>query len=674
MSEVQIDKQEIPLERSLTDLYRISGVQCNVTRNGIVEKVCLRLTDEDLSQGLEYIFKLTTQEVLKFEKKSEVEKIGTLKDEILYCTSRILESQELSTAGWLSDELDIETFTGVKFCVPVISRHSPIGVSIALHMHYNVHKHRGTESTFRMSLQHARILQGKQLFKDIADDCILCSKLRQQYVRKLMGPLSDKQLCISPVFYFCLLDLWGPVTIQCPGYEKRTRSRKQEYQMHLMVVGCVVTGCINVQVIEKRDTGGVLDGLNRFFNETSVPKIMYPDQDGAFMKALSKGEISLLDLQGNLHRERGIMFEYCLPQGHYQHGRIERRIRMLQECLDRSEVRNSRCTALGWQCIAKAIERECNSIPIGFLHHQGTANPLLRVLCPSLLKNGTVTDRAPRHLFSIPNSADDIMSKVVSIYNLWFQLWNTNYVPLCMDRPKWHIDDGDLREGDLVYFKLTDSKLAADWRLGKIEFVTKGRDERIRKVGISYKCDTEGDGYKHSIVERPAQATVKLWNVEDTSLLQEMRIAHDLAKKLLEGNINDVKENDDLDVELSKDVPDAYLDKQGQSETCPKTYGLFDVGIDEKFVKDQEDSAKHYRQTMIKFDVNSSDSSRSKSLITEYACSQIGMKTRDILENMTAKEATLLLCGNMQLEVNKDRIDKLDFKSDKLHDDMIYLL
>ena len=95
-----------------------------------------------------------------------------------------------------------------------------------------------------------------------------------------------------------------------------------------MVMGCVVTGCINVQVIEKRDAGGVLDGLNRFFNETSVPKIMYPDQDGAFMKALSKGEISLLDLQGNLHRERGIMFEYCLPQGHYQHGRIERRIWM----------------------------------------------------------------------------------------------------------------------------------------------------------------------------------------------------------------------------------------------------------------------------------------------------------------------------------------------------------
>ena len=50
------------------------------------------------------------------------------------------------------------------------------------------------------------------------------------------------------------------------------------------------------------------------------------------------------------------------------------------------------------------------------------------------------------------------------------------------------------------------------------------------------------------------------------------------------------------------------------------------------------------------------------------------MKTRDILENMTAKEATLSLCGNMQFKVNNDGIDKLDFKSDELRDDMIYLL
>ena len=106
-----------------------------------------------------------------------------------------------------------------------------------------------------------------------------------------------------------------------------------------------------------------------------------------------------------------------------------------------------------------------------------------------------------------------------------------------MDRPKWNIDNENLREGDLVYFKLTDSKLAADWRLGKVEYVIKGRDDRIRKVGISYKCDTDGDSYRHSVVEQPSCATVKLWNVEDTTLLDNMKNAHELAIRLLDREV-----------------------------------------------------------------------------------------------------------------------------------------
>ena len=130
----------------------------------------------------------------------------------------------------------------------------------------------------------------------------------------------------------------------------------------MLVMACAVTGAVNCQVIEKRDTGAVLDGLNRFFHEVCVPKVCYPDKDGAIMKALRDGEIDILDMQGRLHRERGIYFETCLPQGHYQHGRIERRIRMLQESLERSDMKSSRCTATGWQTICKAIEHEVNSV------------------------------------------------------------------------------------------------------------------------------------------------------------------------------------------------------------------------------------------------------------------------------------------------------------------------
>ena len=103
------------------------------------------------------------------------------------------------------------------------------------------------------------------------------------------------------------------------------------------------------------------------------------------------------------------------------HGRIERRIRMIQESLDRSELRyNTRCTATGWKTIAKAIEREVNGIPLGYLYHQGTANPLLKVLCPSLLKNGTFSDISPKSLFLIPNSPADLMTRIEDVYMMWF--------------------------------------------------------------------------------------------------------------------------------------------------------------------------------------------------------------------------------------------------------------
>ena len=522
-------------EQKLTEMFMIEGVVCNLEQ--LRNQVLIRLTVEDISQGLEYLYKKATQEIMKFENKKDIEKISVMKDDILFCSSRILESQKLRAVGCLSETIDLESFTGIKFFVPLVSKHSPLAVSLAIHIHYNVKQHTGVESTYRTSLQHVRILQGKQIFKEVSDDCLYCKKLRLKYTKQLMGPLSDSQLSISPIFYFAFMDMWGPIQVYCPGYEKNTRARKMEYEVHMLVIGCAVTGAINCQIIEKKDAGAVLDGLNRFFCEVSVPKVAYPDKDGALMRALTHGEIDLVDLQGRLYSQRGIHFEICLPQGHYSHGRIERRIRMIQESLDRSDLRNSRNTATGWQTISKLMERQVNNIPLGYLYHQGTANPLLKVLCPSLLKNGTFSDRAPTGVFNIPDSVEELMDKTVEKYNMWFRIWNTEYVPLIMDRQKWHQEGENLKVNDLVYFKLTDSALAADWRLGKVEFVTISRDGLVREVGISYKYkDFDDDTWSHNTVERPVKAVVKLCNIEDTSILEDMAQVKELVEKILKGN------------------------------------------------------------------------------------------------------------------------------------------
>ena len=348
----------------------------------------------------------------------EIDKEGYFKDEILVSKCRLLEDQELKIVGGLEDFFDLDNFIGLKSCVPLVSRHSPLAVSIAMHMHYNVNKHIGAESTYRMSLLNVKILGGKQLFKEVSNDCIYCMKLRKRYCEQLMGPLSSSQISMSPIFYFVTVDMWGPILIYTPGYEKRTRNRKMEYEAYMLVFACCVTGGINCQIIEKRDTTGVMDGFNRFFSEVSVPKIVYSDKDGALIKALREGSVDILDMQNNLHREQGIYFETCLPQQHYKHGRIERRIRMIQESLNKSEIRGSRHTATDWQTIAKLIERQVNNIPLGYLYHQGNANPLLKVLTPGLLKIGTFSNRAPHGVFDIPDLPLKILEKTLKKYNL----------------------------------------------------------------------------------------------------------------------------------------------------------------------------------------------------------------------------------------------------------------
>ena len=64
-----------------------------------------------------------------------------------------------------------------------------------------------------------------------------------------MGGLTDSQLNVSPVFYYTLVDMWGPFKAYCPGYE-RTHRRDKAYEAYFLVFAFVATGAVNVQLLE----------------------------------------------------------------------------------------------------------------------------------------------------------------------------------------------------------------------------------------------------------------------------------------------------------------------------------------------------------------------------------------------------------------------------------------
>ena len=91
------------------NLFQLAGNKIYTLEQGEKKKkkkVTIRLSDEELSQGLEYLFKKSTHEILHFENMKEVQKVGVMKDETLFCSSRIMEGQELRAVGCLSETLE----------------------------------------------------------------------------------------------------------------------------------------------------------------------------------------------------------------------------------------------------------------------------------------------------------------------------------------------------------------------------------------------------------------------------------------------------------------------------------------------------------------------------------------------------------------------------------------
>ena len=92
-----------------------------------------------------------------------------------------------------------------------------------------------------------------------------------------------------------------------PGFEKNTRNRKVlEAKCWVLVFACPVTRLLNLQVVERSDGSGVVDGVTRLSCEVGIPKVLMMDQDPALMKAMTDVEFKFMDTKLKLHEEWGI--------------------------------------------------------------------------------------------------------------------------------------------------------------------------------------------------------------------------------------------------------------------------------------------------------------------------------------------------------------------------------
>ena len=405
----------------------------------------------------------------------------------------------------------------------MLDRFSPLSYSIATYIHEKLAPHRGYETCFRCSLDHVFIIQGMGLFREIGDDCIKCKKLRGKYLEIAMGPLPSESFTIAPVFYICQLDIFGPCHVYVPGHNMLLRNRKMaEAKVYVLVFVCMITKCVNLQVVEQKSADGVIDGVNRLGCEVGMPSYILTDQDSGIMKALEEIDVSLKDVDLCLYKERGIRFRTAPVSGHNYHGLVERKIKSVQECLERSEVQKMRLHATGYQTLMKLIENDLNNLPFGYSFGRYSKNtPMMKLIFPNMLRCGRSNKRSLDGPVKMPSSPGDLMRKIQQGYETFYQLWNTVLIPKMMKQTKWYEDKShqQLQRGDIIYFKKEDSVLSNSWTVGKVVDIEVGKDGKVRECEVEYQ--NFGEDFKRT-TNRASRSLQKLFHIDDQSWCEEM--------------------------------------------------------------------------------------------------------------------------------------------------------
>ena len=525
-SVVQVNlKNSVENQSQQTQVMKYFTIRKLVFQNSENWKKCT-LTDQTLHAALLYLFRKASAEVKQFNPDSVIKKLTHEKGGILLSKGRLLDGMNFLETGELGN-LNIGTL-GVKVNTPVLDRFSPLSYCIAQHVHWEVSKHRGIETTNRMSLEHVTIIQGMSLYREIADQCIRCHMKRKKFLEVPMGPVSQDQLVLAPPFYITMMDLFGPVESYVPGFERNTRGRQVlESKMYIMLAVCVTTKIVNLQMLEGRKTHEIMDGFTRLCAEVGVPSMVHVDEESGAVAGFKISELDYLDLQHQLQNQHGINFSTCPVSGHHQHGLVERIVRSIKETFQDHKLKQKRLHSLGWQTFCKLAENAYNNLPIGFSHSRYQDNTeLLKILTPNMLRVGKVNSRALQGPIRLPASKKELLEHVEKLYSGWFKIFKNTVVPRLIHQPKWFKIDQDLKEKDLVYFQKQESALSSPWTVGEVDQVIVGRDGFIRRAIIKYfnasENDPEAGQYHPQFTDRAVRKLVKLWSIDEACLFDDL--------------------------------------------------------------------------------------------------------------------------------------------------------
>ena len=478
----------------------------------------VHISDHMLLAAKMYYFRKCTLEIKKFVDPGKYKNNSKMVDGVLYHTGRILSSEKLDGKLSLSDVcLDLTTST---FCVPIVDSLSPVAYAIVseTHWHHPDVSHGGVESVLRFSQMTAHILGGRELVKGMKKACAKCRILHKRGVEVAMGPLSEKNLCMAPPFYFCQIDLCGPLKAYSPV------NKRAKIDVWYLVLCCTTTGAVDCRLMRDYTADSFLLAFERFSCRFGYPKMVLPDEGSQLVRGCEGMILSLTDIAQNLSREHGIEFKTCPVGAHNMHGKVERKIQEVRRSI-RKSVANKKLSILQWETLAQQLANSMNNLPI-CIGNKTELIENLDILTPNRLLLGRNNNRCPTEPLQLEHDFRGIIEGNRKTFEVWFKNWLTSVVPLLVDKPKWFVTEKHVSVGDVVLFLKSDKEFDKQYQYGIISATIESKDGVVRVVEVEYRNHTEKKKRKTT---RSVRDLVVVHPIDELGIMKEL---HDFANSI----------------------------------------------------------------------------------------------------------------------------------------------
>ena len=463
----------------------------------------------DITKAEHVIIKCVQHESYSEELKCIKSSCELPKTSPLHKLRPVIDSEGMLRIGGRIDQAPVDRCEAHPLIIP---SHHHIATLLVRHHHECV-KHQGrhfTEGAIRAS--GLWIVGGKRLISSYIHRCVTCKRLRGRLEHQQMSDLPVERLQVDPPFSYVGLDVFGPWEV----ISRRTRGCKVKEKRWAVLFTCMSTRAIHIEVLETMTSSSFINALRRFFSIRGYAKQLRSDCGTNFIGASKELK---MDSQGSCDVDIAdyLLKQKCTwvfnpPHSSHMGGAWERMIGVARRILDSMllQVGPSKLNHEVLVTFMAEVSAIVNARPLIPVSADPEA-PL--ILTPSmLLTQKTGTSPPPASEFSKGDLLKNQWKRVQALAETFWARWRCEYLSTLQSRQKWQAQKPNLKEGDIVLMKDSQSK-RNQWPMGIIVKAIPSKDGLVRKVEVKV---TRNQTVK--TFSRPISEVVLLFSQEDKEI------------------------------------------------------------------------------------------------------------------------------------------------------------